>query len=129
MNPTTKEQVRHWWSEQDFDLDLPEHYGNCKTCWKKSDRKLFTIAKHHPEWFDFFAEMERKHKTTGANATENEHGRRFLFRKHRTTSDIIASSKQPFVEFVDHMPELQLGLWDDLDQSGGCSESCEIYSD
>lgn len=125
MNPTTKEEVRHWWAEQDFDLNIPEHMGNCVTCWKKSDRKLMTIAKHEVERFEFFARMESEHKDTGAGDAQ-----RVFFRKHKTALDIIATSKTPFVEFADHMPELQLDMLgfdiNTLDIEASCGASCEL---
>ena len=120
-NPTTKEQVRHWWKEQPFDLEIPEHLGNCVTCWKKSDRKLMTIAKHEPERFDFFKKMEKEHGFSGA-PTYDENGeqvKRLWFRNYRTCDDIIATSKKPFNEFIDNMPELQLDLLG-LDQNLSC---------
>jgi len=118
----TKEFMRHWWDKQDFDLDLPEHYGNCVTCWKKSDRKLMTIAKHEPEYFEFFDRMEREHSTLKCDEKP-----RYFFRRHRATQDILAASKLPFKEFVDHMPELQLGMFDPMDMESDCgAESCEI---
>lgn len=126
----TKPDIRFWWKEQDFDLEIPEHYGNCKTCWKKSERKLLTIAKEKPEWFVDFSEMERDHCKKGANATNNDHGRRFFFKNYMTCGDVIVKSKEPFIEFKDHMPEVHINFIDELDQSlGGCSESCEVYSD
>tara|TARA_Y100000296_G_scaffold87234_1_gene130838 strand:- start:2751 stop:3620 length:870 start_codon:yes stop_codon:yes gene_type:complete len=125
-HPTTKAQVIHWWSHQDFDLEIPEHLGNCVTCWKKSDRKLMTIAVEEPERFDFMRRMEKAHAHTGANAEERP---RVFFRKHKTVDDIFEMASKPFKKFVDHKPELQLGLLDDLDLSGGCSESCDIYAD
>lgn len=130
MKPTTKEEIRHWWKQQEFDLGIPEHMGNCMTCWKKSDRKLMTIAKHEPERFEFMRRMEKEHSLSGAQMFDesgNPKPRRW-FRKYRTVDDIIASSKQPFVEFVDHMPEWQLDMFN-MDASNGCSESCEVYSD
>lgn len=128
-HPRTKAEIRHWWAEQDFDLEIPEHLGNCVTCWKKSDRKLMTIAKHEPKRFDFMRRMEVEHSLSGASMYDddgNEIPRKWL-RKYRSCDDIIASSKQPFVEFVDYMPELQLGLLDDLDLNNGCEESCEAF--
>ena len=124
MNPKTKEQIRYWWSEQEFDLQVPEHLGNCVTCFKKSTRKLLTIAKSEPSRFDVFIEIENLYSETGASKRETK-----FFRGNKDCSDILADSKQPFVEFVDYMPELQLGLLDELDESNGCSESCEIYAD
>jgi hypothetical protein len=128
-HPTTKEQIRHWWAKQDFDLEIPEHMGNCVTCWKKSDRKLMTIAKHEPERFAFMRRMEEEHGFSGA-PTFDEKGNqvpRYWFRGYKTCDDIIASSKRPFREFVDHMPELQLSIFDELDASNGCEESCEAF--
>lgn len=117
----TKSFIRHWWSEQDFDLEVDEHYGNCVTCWKKSKRKLMTIAKHEPERFDFFKRMEREHSSSGAGD-----GNRKFFRNYETCDDIIASSSIRFDEFVDYMPELQLTLdIDPLDIEGSCGASCE----
>lgn len=117
----TKAQVVDWWNKQSFDLELPEHLGNCVTCWKKSDRKLYTIAKHEPERFDFFARMESDY----GHITTTEKLRK-LFRQERTTADIIATSRKPFVEFVDHKPEYTPDLFG-IDQSSGCEESCEPY--
>ena len=36
----TKKDVENFWAAQPFDLDIPENYGNCQTCWKKSKRKF-----------------------------------------------------------------------------------------
>mgnify|MGYP000285628970 FL=1 len=126
-SPTTKEQIRHWWAEQPFDLEIPEHLGNCVTCWKKSNRKLYTIAKEHPEYFDFFLDMESKYRDAGAGDQQ-----RVFFRHYRSTEDILREAKDfpDSMIFTDIMPELQLDFFG-LDQAGGAcgSESCEIFSD
>ena len=127
MTQTTLAEVRHWWAEQDFDLDLPTHYGNCVTCWKKSDRKLKTVAKHDPHYFDFMKRMEKEHGYTGTGDTK-----RVFFRRYRTTQDILAESKIPFKEFIDTMPDYQLSLLgpseiaeEDKEEECGAS-GCEI---
>jgi len=155
--PTTKPEVRHWWADQGFDLQVEEQDGNCLTCWKKSDRKLFSIAKNFPERFDFFERMEKEYGFSGAESSlhrpflkewqqvidangdvelkevtiayELKRTPRSFFRKYRTTQDIIASSLEPFVEFKDCMPELQLGLFheiDALDVQSDCGAGCEL---
>ena len=47
--------------ENGFDLNIDERFGNCVTCFKKSDRHLMTIAKHDKSWFDFNRRMEKKY--------------------------------------------------------------------
>lgn len=123
-NPTTKAEVRHWWADQSFDLDLPEHLGNCKTCWKKSLRKLLTIAKYHPDYFGFFADMEFRYSGVSPRPES-----RVFFRQHMSVMDVMELSKQPFDEFTDHMPELQLDMLghdiNNLDIESDCGASCE----
>ena len=121
MTHCTKDQVRHWWANQHFDLNLPEHLGNCVTCWKKSDRKLWTIAKHEPHRFEFMNRMERQYRRVRAGEKD-----RLFFRRHRSTQDILAESEKPFAEFTDVMPQLQLGFFDAIDIEDGCGSHCEI---
>lgn len=54
----TKTMINNFWSKMPFRLKLKGYQGNCKVCWKKSDRKLVTIARENPEWFAFFRQME-----------------------------------------------------------------------
>lgn len=115
-NPMTKADIRHWWAEEGFDLQVDEHYGNCVTCWKKSDRKIYTIAKNDAGKLDFFERME-EHRFVSPQEGEE----RFFFRRHRNVSDMRGMATIPFIEFVDHMPELQLKL----DIEGSCGASCE----
>lgn len=116
--PTNKGDVLGWWSRQSFDLDLPEHYGNCVTCWKKSDRKLLTLANNDPKLFDHFDRMEIIAKDTGSNA-ENNKGN--FFRKNRNTKEIIKESEQVFNKFFDKYYESI------SDTANGCSESCDLF--
>ena len=116
----TKPEILHWWADKPFNLDLDEHYGNCITCHKKSNRKLLTIAKQQPHRFDWADRMEALYADSGAGD-----GARVFFRGERNSKDIIATSKEPFNEFVDHHPELQLSLnMDDLEMD--CGAGCEI---
>ena len=121
MTEATKASVRHWWTDQSFDLDLPEHLGNCVTCWKKSNRKLMTIAKHEPERFEFMDRMERENSHIKCGGKP-----RSFFRQNKTAQDIIAAAQQPFNEFVDRMPELQLGMFEPMDLEADCGAGCEI---
>ena len=115
-HPTTKQDVLNFWRDQKFDLYLPEYLGNCTWCWKKSNRKLFTLANESPEIFDFPNRMEEQYGHVGL-ATE----RRVFFRKYMSTKELLEKSKEPFDRFVDnnYVPE--------LDDPNGCSESCEPF--
>ena len=120
-----KEDVLDWWEEQDFDLEIPEHMGNCVWCWKKSYIKLATVMKEKPEAFDFPERMEKLHGQTGNIAKKvlnngvlkGQNSIKF-FRGFRTVQDIRAMAEEGTDFFIDkHYARL----------SGGCSESCEPF--
>lgn len=111
----TKADVMAFWKTQPFDLELPEHLGNCTWCWKKSMRKHLTLARDYPEVFDFPRRMEQTHPLAGPG--NNGVPRRF-FRQRKTADDIIAMSREPFDKFVDPT----------FDLNDGCAESCEVFS-
>jgi len=110
--PMNKEKINFWWSQQNFRLNLKGYQGNCKTCWKKSDHKLFTIAKETPEFFQFNKEMEKKYSK----------GKYFFFRNNRSTEDILEEAKK-FKGVV--KDDSQNYNWDiDIFEN----ESCDIWS-
>lgn len=131
--PTDKQDVADFWEEQPFQLGLPEHLGNCVTCWKKSDRKLFQVYAERPEAFEWNDRMEREYGWHGApwygTPTEEGHPRTF-WRGNRSTEQLLAQARglgvQPFIPIREtrSMAARQFGL--DF-ESGGCSESCEAY--
>jgi hypothetical protein len=61
MIPASKPMINFYWRSMPFRLDLKGYQGNCATCWKKSDKKLFQIAKENPSAFDFMLLMEHKY--------------------------------------------------------------------
>lgn len=109
----TKKDIQKFWKEQPFNLEIPEHLGNCVWCYKKSDRKLLTIAKDSPEWFLVPEYLEKTYPDSGPP----QRTRQVFFRHNRKVEDIMELSKQPFNEFVD------------IDFTDGCAESCEVFSD
>jgi hypothetical protein len=119
----TKEMISIWWDKQPFNLGLREHEGNCKWCWKKSKRKLLTLAKETPDIFEFPLRME---KLYGRNGNHTDDESRKFFRNRQSTTDILEESKQPFIPFVEK--SINFSLFDaEMDAPGGCSESCEVY--
>lgn len=101
----TKDMINKFWSrEMPFTLEIPEDEGNCLLCNKKSDRKLYTLAKKYPDKFNELAILEEMDTS------------RKMFRRHRTTRDILRESQVVnFKTFVDPY------------YTEGCKESCEVF--
>jgi hypothetical protein len=109
---TTKPEVNLWWEEQPFNLDLQEHQGNCKTCWKKSFNKLVRIATETPQYFEFNQRMERLYGLNGHHTNSN---RRVFFRGNTSTASLLQMAHIPTPP-----PKAE-------DENWGCSESCEAF--
>lgn len=129
-----KPAVNRFWRDMPFRLNLKSWEGNCKTCWKKSDRKLFAIAKDHPEWFDFFAAMEEKYSGYLPEGKQHVTIKQpyYFFRHHRSVANIIEQAKTTHFSYPkddrDRVLSVdQLELFTELDQLSTCSESCEAY--
>jgi 3'-phosphoadenosine 5'-phosphosulfate sulfotransferase (PAPS reductase)/FAD synthetase len=128
----TKEDIKAECASWPFDLDLKgEHYGNCVWCYKKSMRKLLTLAQDDETIFDFPKYLEDKFSECGAGATEQP---RQIFRKKMTTVDIISMAREGnFEPYVD-TDQLDFGFSQPsydvfLDTGSACGESCEIGAD
>jgi 3'-phosphoadenosine 5'-phosphosulfate sulfotransferase (PAPS reductase)/FAD synthetase len=128
----TKEDVKRECASWDFDLDLKgEHYGNCTWCWKKSLRKLLTLAKDDEWIFEFPRRMEYEHETTNLGVG---HTGRQIFRSKMTTVDIVQMARtKDFEPYVD-IDQLDFGFSPPsydvfLDTGSACGESCEIGAD
>lgn len=111
--PTTKAEVLDWWRNQEFDLGLKEHQGNCDGCHKKSITKLVRIAQETPQVFDWWGEMEREHGLAGHNVDGTP---RTFYRGHRSAGDIMAMSEL-----------MTLSPLPDEEEDAGCTESCEAF--
>jgi len=122
----TKDQVKIELQKWPFDLNLEsEAYGNCVWCWKKSFRKLYTLANESPEIFKFPLKMEAKYGQHRLG--EKEVAPRVMFRGVKSTTDIIEEASIKKHRPYRDCDGLQQELFDvELDSSIGCSESCEM---
>jgi hypothetical protein len=125
-----KSDVNRFWSKQCFDLELKSYEGNCDFCFKKSLRKLMTIAKENPQLADWWREMEQKYGNFDPRKTGKTPFR--FFRDEMTIDEIIEESNFPFELSKDESKKIathrQLAIWDDyLDSNNGCTESCEVF--
>lgn len=123
-----KQMVNRFWDKQPFRLQIKGYEGNCKWCWKKSDRKLATIYKNNPERFQFPAIMEKKYAehTANLNPDRLDLPMRF-FRDSKQVSDFKAIYEQPnFKEAKDD--RFNFNYQTTLDFEYGCIGSCEPFS-
>lgn len=127
----TKQRVNEEIKTWGFDLEISsDAYGNCVWCWKKSLRKLMTVAKQNPELFRFPHQLDQELATYKA---ENELGERRMFRGHRNTADILRLAREEdFEPYTDNIQEHLFhneGFDEILDMGSSCGESCEIGAD
>jgi 3'-phosphoadenosine 5'-phosphosulfate sulfotransferase (PAPS reductase)/FAD synthetase len=120
--PSDKQDVLDWWEDQKFDLQLLEHQGNCKTCWKKSFAKLMRLHDEDRSQFDFFERMEEKYPRVGAEFAKYNDAPDRVFFRGRTS---IKTFRLMALNHKDMMARAPTQL--DLYSDGGCSESCELY--
>lgn len=123
MRPMTKPKINFWWSQQPFRLELKGYQGNCKACWKKSDNKLYQIARENINNLSFPAKMDLRYSKYIPKTRLDKMNKRgtfpefpvTFFRRNRTTEDIIKESKE----------------WDGLivDDAQNMDESCEVFSE
>lgn len=138
-----KPDINAWWAKQPFRLRLKGYEGNCRGCFKKSWRNLFTLVEDSPEDFDWTRQMEERHGFVGGEfAKEPGPGqeplakdyRRKFFRGNNSTDqlfELYGQVKGRFQRAEDDaiiMPQPNL-FPVDLDVGGGCGESCEPWAD
>jgi hypothetical protein len=128
MIPASKPMVNFYWKAMPFRLELKGYQGNCITCWKNADKKLYQISKENPKSFDFMRRMENKYPRIGFEfVKEYEDGfvpiDRTFFRKNRSTLDILNEAK----DWNGSVKDDSIDYNYQIDLLGG--ESCEVFSE
>jgi hypothetical protein len=126
----TKPKVNLFWQSMPFRLNLKGYQGNCKTCYKKSLRKLITIYQQNPLAFDNFEKWEQKYKDANQENRSEFTGVNAFFRNNLLVSDIRELAKNKINPPLDDSKiyDYQESLFGfDLDVSNGCVESCDIF--
>jgi len=114
----TKEMVNAFMGKQPFDLAIPnDAYGNCVWCWKKSLRKLRTVAKYNPEFFEVPKQIEQMYPEMT------------MFREYRTSAQILEEAQYQLDDYTD---DCQMNIWQFLDfeldsSNSTCEDSCEAF--
>lgn len=126
----TKKNVNEYMAQFDWDLRLPsDAFGNCVWCWKKSLRKLMTVAQQDPKAFDFPGEMERRHGWVN-KGDQPQPNPRVFFRGELSAQDIVAMAHtEDFEPWTDKKFEQMEFFHPLMDTGGGCGDSCEVGAD
>lgn len=131
MIPTIKEMINFYWRSMPFRLELKGYQGNCSTCWKKADKKLYQIAKENPIAFEFMDRMEQKYgnffppqriekwKQEGKEVPTNI----TFFRNNRSAKQILEEAKSWNGIIKNDADKYTY----QLDLLGG--DSCEVWSE
>lgn len=108
----TKKDINEFWLKQSFNLEIPEHLGNCTWCWKKSNKKLMKLVNECPEIFKVPDYLERTYPTTIKN--NNVFNDQTFFRGNKSVKDLF------------NLADQQSDLFQDEEWSN-CKESCEAF--
>ena len=120
-NPKTKPQINNFWASEPFRLQLKGYQGNCKTCYKKREKKLLAIAQESPEKFQTFKCLELLYSHVKPKDGEE---RRNMFYEEKTVDDILSKAKSiPIINVTDDSQ-----VFDDQLDLFGCQESCEPFA-
>lgn len=89
-----KHDVLEFWSKMPFDLGIPEWWGNCIDCHKKSDKKLYQIYREDKSAFHFTSYLDGEYSDVKPQILEDGSAiKRKRFRGYRNTKELIASFK------------------------------------
>lgn len=119
----TKSDVFAFWQNQDFDLDLETKYGNCVTCWKKSDEKLLDVAARSPSYFDFPCSLQSRYGSHyPPSQSRRRHAVNHMYRGFKSPAWYIENARQSLKELDDKERWLQSSAT----ELQPC-ESCEAF--
>lgn len=116
--PSDKIDVNDFWEDMPFTLEIKEHQGNCKWCWKKTISKHYKNLNENYDWYDFPDRMEKLYGTVRTDSNGNP---QYFFRGRKSTEMLRNEWKE-----VKVLNKRQSTLFDQ-DENSGCSESCELY--
>lgn len=114
-----KSDILEWWEDQPFDLQIPEHLGNCVFCIKKSTQKVGLACRDEPGMMRLFNEV-----TTGTHVRDGHRqtSKEVMYRGHLSLEGIANMySEQDYQRLYQDMVSAKRF------DTGSCSESCEIF--
>ena len=116
-----KQDIINWWKRQPFDLEIPEHLGNCVFCVKKGVNKIALAARDEPKMAENFINLidDPNIRVVERHQQENK----IMYRGNHSLVSIIAMYQRYSREEIANTIRGNRAF-----DSGSCSESCEISS-
>ena len=117
-----KQDVINWWKTQPFDLEIPEHLGNCVFCVKKGINKIALATRDEPEMASDFIDLINDPNIRVVERRQQDN--KIMYRGNNSLISIMAMYQNYSREDILATIRGNKGY-----SSGSCSESCEIFSD
>lgn len=117
-----KSEITGWWSQQDFDLEIDDHLGNCVFCVKKGTPKIALAQMDEPEKFKEWSLMLKKARTSPWS--DGKHSDDAVYRGYMSPESVAKA-------YADYdRSELSKVIFrSKMYDTGSCTESCEVFSD
>ena len=122
ISDAEKDDILDWWRSQDFDLEIPEHLGNCVFCIKKGANKIALAAKDEPHLAEKFMQILESSDVREVECRESPSLEMYRGR---------LSLRQTIAAYEDEDRDKLFNALRSSKRfdSGSCSESCEIFGD
>lgn len=120
-----------FWDKQPIKIKIPAYKGNCDLCFKKSNRKIWTILKEEPKVAEWWQKMEEKYSDIiietkpNYNSFIEKDGGHFFFRENKSTKEKLKESQT--VKFSKATDEYVYES-DLFDQEDECGSSCVPFN-
>lgn len=116
-----KQDIISWWKTQPFNLEIPEHLGNCVFCVKKGINKIALAALDEPKMAENFINLIEDPNVRVVE--RRQQANKIMYRGNNSLVSIMAMYQNHSREDIAATIKGNKGF-----ESGSCSESCEIFS-
>lgn len=115
-----KEDVLNWWKQQPFDLQIPEHLGNCVFCIKKGLNKVALAMRDEPEMLAQFRAVISSPDVRVVERRQQEN--KIMYREGQSLDGVEAMYAGYERDDIAKTVRSSGGY-----ESGSCTESCEPF--
>lgn len=115
-----KEDVLNWWKQQPFDLQIPEHLGNCVFCIKKGLNKVALAMRDEPEMLAQFRAVISSPDVRVVERRQQEN--KIMYREGQSLDGVEAMYAGYERDDIARTVRSSGGY-----ESGSCTESCEAF--